>query len=140
MAHRERVHPDEGAVLRVEDVAVHGVAADRVRAVEDDHPLPLPRARLHDVEHRVDERVVARAHVLHVVHHRVDARQHLRGGDAGLAVEAVDGQPRLAVAGVAHLDEVLGVGGDAVLGPEEGDELHPPPGPRARPRRARARG
>ena len=120
--------PTKERYSRVEHVAVHRVAADRVRPVEDDHALPLPRAGLHHVEHRVDERVVARADVLHVEDHRVDAGEHLRGGDAGLAVEAVDRQPRLAVARVAHLDEVLRVGGDAVLGPEEGRELHAAPG------------
>ena len=129
VAHDERVQADEGAVLGVEDVALDRVAADRVRPVEHDDPLLLARAGLHHVQHRVDERVVARAHVLHVEHHRVDPGQHLRGGHAGLAVEAVDREPRLAVARVAHLDEVLRVRRDAVLGTEEGRELHAAPAP-----------
>ena len=71
--HGQRVQAHEGDEPRVEQVAVHDRAAQRVGAVEHDQPPPVRGARLHRVQHRVDERVVARAHVLHVEHQRVDA-------------------------------------------------------------------
>ena len=119
--------PTKDSVLRVEHVAVDDVAPDRVGAVEHDQALAVARAGLHRVQHRVDERVVARADVLHVEDERVDAGQHLRRRHARLAVEAVHGQAGRAVARVADLDQVLRVGGDPVLGAEERAQLHAAP-------------
>ena len=79
----------------------------------------LARAGLEDVQHRIDEGVVAGAHVLHVEQHRVQAVQHRGSGDARAAVEAEDGQARGGVAAVPDFHEVLGIRPDPVLGAEE---------------------
>ena len=78
------------------------------------------------MEHGIDESIVAGSDVLEVEDEGVEARQHLGGRDAGLPVEALHGKARGGIAAVLDLDEVLGVGPDAVLGAEEGGEAEGP--------------
>jgi hypothetical protein len=75
------------------------------------------------VQHGVDERVVAGAHVLHIEDQGVESLEHPRGGHAGLAIETPHREAGLRVFLIAHFLEVLGVREHSMLGPEEGDEL-----------------
>jgi hypothetical protein len=126
VAGQDRVEADEGEVLGKRQVPVQGVAPERVGPVEHDQRLVVGGAGLERVQHRGDERVVPRPHVLYVEHERVHARQHGRGGDARAAVEAEDGPARDGVARVFDLHQVLGVRPDAMFGPEERGQAHAP--------------
>ncbi len=123
VAHGKRVQAHEGGEGGFEEVALHRHPPEGVRAVEHHDLLALPGAGLEDVEHGVDEGVVARAHVLQVHDHRVETGERPRRGGARASVEAVHGEAGAVVAAVVHLHQVLRVRPDAVLGAEEGGEL-----------------
>ncbi len=75
------------------------------------------------MQHRIDEGVITGPNVLDVVNEGVDVRQHLGAGGEPLPVEAVHAQPGGGVPAVLDVDQVLGVGPDSVLGPEQRREL-----------------
>ncbi len=115
----EGMQADEREVPGIENVALDPQAADRVRTIQHDQANAVHGTGLHGVQHRVDERVVARADVLDVEDQDVDPGQHFRGGNAGLAIEAEDRQTGPRVLAVAHFFEVLGICENTVLRTEE---------------------
>src|SRR5262245_25546811 len=76
------------------------------------------------MQQRIDEGVVARAHVLQVEDEGVQPVEHLRRRHASLAIEAVDREPAGGVPGRLHLHEVLGVAVEAVLRAEQRRQAH----------------
>ena len=101
----------------------HLEAADRVRAIADNHRHAMTLRGAQAVGHRVDEGVDAGADVLQVDDQRVEPRQHLGRGLPRLAVERVDRYPQRPILRVGRLDHVvLQVGAEAVLRAENGAE------------------
>ncbi len=120
--HGHRVQADEGREGGVQ----HGTlreAADRIRAVEDDHGDARAPRRLHRERHRRDVRVVARADVLDIEREHVDRSEHLRRGRPRLAVQRVDRQPRPFVRRVVDRGALRFRAPDPVLGREERREF-----------------
>ncbi|CAB46791.1 hypothetical protein [Streptomyces coelicolor A3(2)] len=124
---RDRLPPDEGRELLVQDRAEGLPSGHRVRAVQDHEPLPREPGRLHAVEQRPDVRVEARAHVLDVEDDGVHAgrREHVSERLPALQVRVVDRQPGggvvVAALGAARLRRTA----EAVLGAEDGGQVHP---------------
>ena len=121
--HGQGMPADEGLPARLQHVAVQVVSPEGIGAIEDDHGAAVGGAGLHGMQHRIDEGVITGPHVLHVVDEGIDVGQHLGAGSQPFSIEAVHPQPGGGVPAVLHVDEVLGVGPDAVLGPEQGGEL-----------------
>ena len=119
---RDRVDGREGEPVRVRGRPLDDLAADRVRAVEDDDGDLRLRALLHHVRHRGEVGVEADAGVLQVDDDGVEPLEVLRRGAPLLPVEGDDGEPGRRVDGVGDL--LVEGRGDAVLRGEEADELH----------------
>ena len=124
MPHGNGVHAYEGGEGRIQDVPLDRHAPDGVGPVQDEEGDSRLPGRFHGQGHGVHIGVVAGAHVLDVEEEDVQAFQHGRRGLSGLTVEGVDGQPCPVVPPALDDNASLGVSPDAVLGGEEGHQLH----------------
>ncbi len=118
---------DEARELLVEDGALGGAPGDRVRPVQH-HEAPARQVgRLHAVVERPDVGVEACAHVLDVEDDGVHAGggEDVGEGAAALEVGVVDGEAGRGVVVAAFGAAGLGGPPEAVLGAEDGDEVHP---------------
>ena len=122
VARGQRVEADERGERGVGHVALHALAAQRVRAVEDHDTHARAGARPHRERQRPDEGVIARADVLQVHDEIVEAAQHRRRRPAAGAVQAEDAQPRDRIASRADGRVVLGRAPEAVLRGEQRDQ------------------
>ncbi|CAM5270385.1 hypothetical protein STENM327S_04977 [Streptomyces tendae] len=124
---RDRLPADEGRELLVQDRTEGRPPGHRVRPVQDHEPLPRQPGRLHAVEQRPDVRVEARAHVLDVEDDGVHAggRQHVRERLPALQVRVVDRQPGRGVVVAPLRAARLRRTAEAVLGAEDGRQVHP---------------
>jgi hypothetical protein len=121
---RDGIHPDERLERRIEQGALHDLAADRIGTIQNDEGDVLLRSRLHRERHRGDVGPRASAHFRQVVDENVDGVEHGRARTAILRL--IEREDRDAGFRIAVVDDPLARGGgaaDPVLGREQRHQL-----------------
>jgi acyl-homoserine lactone acylase PvdQ len=124
---RDRLPAHEGRELLVQHGTLGAPAGHRVRPVEHHEPLPGEPGRLHAVVQRPDVRVEAGARVLDVEDDGVHAggREDVGQRLPALQIRVVDREAGRRVVVAALGAAGLGGAAEAVLGAEDGHQVHP---------------
>ena len=124
VADGHRRDADEGFAAGFHQRPCDARAAQRIGAIQHDDRLAGFGDATQHVEERAQVRVEAHAHILHIEEQHVHIREHLRRGFFRRAVEAVDGQSRARVSGVAHGGAIGCRARETVLRAVERHQLH----------------
>ena len=117
---------DRALILRLGALALHDIAAQGVRAVNDDDLAPRLGRRLQKKLHPGRKRPVPHARVLGAVHHRIHLAKLLNGGAVlGIAVKIDNRDPRFGIDKTEVIVLVFQIVANTVLDPEEEGNVRP---------------